>query len=34
MHEGNIQSIEDLVEEVNKIEDGVTAKTLPSSKNK
>ena len=32
--DGNIQSIEDLVEEVNKVEDGETANTLPSSMNR
>lgn len=33
--DGNIDNIEDLVEEVNKVEDGVTAQTMPSSaKNK
>jgi len=31
--DGNIQSIEDLVEEVNKVEDGETTNTLPSSMN-
>lgn len=32
--DGNIDNIEDLVEEVNKVEDGVTAQTMPSSAKK